>query len=122
MACEEAARTDAPKLRDFEARVAALQREVAQLKEAVDAYREVERALGVLVAVARIPPARAAEMLRDISVRTHIEFRRVAFLLTQWGHTRVLPPVLEAELERQVRAGRGRPSRGGPVGGDRHAG
>ncbi|MFI0242983.1 ANTAR domain-containing protein [Streptomyces sp. NPDC016845] len=110
------------KLRDVEARVAVLQREIAELKEAVDSHREMDRALGVLVAVAQVPPGRAWEMLRDISVHTHIELRRVAFLLTQWGYTRILPPQVEAELERQLRARRERQARGGSAGGDRRVG
>ncbi|MFI0240618.1 ANTAR domain-containing protein [Streptomyces sp. NPDC016845] len=98
-----------PELERAEARVAALEREVAQLREAVASHADVDRALGVIVATAHVPPGRAWEMLRDISQHTNIKLRHVAILITQWGHSGALPTRIRTELLRQLRRCRRRP-------------
>ncbi|WP_394427998.1 ANTAR domain-containing protein [Streptomyces sp. SGAir0957] len=96
-----------PRSRGTEAEVAELRQENEQLREAVASHADVDRALGVLVALAHVPPGRAWEMLRDISQHTNVKLRVVALLIIQWGHTGVLPARIEDELRRQVRACRG---------------
>ncbi|WP_411293597.1 ANTAR domain-containing protein [Streptomyces kunmingensis] len=49
----------------------ALEREAVQLREAVAAHAEVGQAIGIVVAAAHIPPARAWTVLRKISQRQH---------------------------------------------------
>ncbi|WP_394427999.1 ANTAR domain-containing protein [Streptomyces sp. SGAir0957] len=91
-----------------EARVAALEKEVVQLREAVVSHADVDRAIGVIVAFARIPPGRAWDVLRELSQHTNIKLRHVALLIIQWGHTGVLPAEIHAELRRRLQGCQGR--------------
>ncbi|MFI0242985.1 ANTAR domain-containing protein [Streptomyces sp. NPDC016845] len=102
---------------DADARVAELEREVAQLKEAVVSHADVDRAVGVLIAVARISPADAFDVLREVLMRLNIKLRRVALLTVRWGQSGVLPVNVRTELYRHLCArsdvfepGRGRPA------------
>ncbi|MFJ8827685.1 ANTAR domain-containing protein [Streptomyces sp. NPDC102467] len=87
---------------EVEARVAALEREVAQLRQAVDAHGDVGQAIGVIVTVAHVPPARAWEVLREVSQRTNTRVRQVAGLLTAWAYTGVLPDEVRTEFYRRL--------------------
>ncbi|MEU6394815.1 ANTAR domain-containing protein [Streptomyces sp. NPDC046939] len=91
---------------DSAARVAELEGEIAQLREAVTAHAEVDQAIGVVMALAHVPPARAWDILVAVSQHTNTRLRRVAALLVQWPHTpSVLPPALHTELVRQLGSG-----------------
>ncbi|MFJ8827701.1 ANTAR domain-containing protein [Streptomyces sp. NPDC102467] len=85
-----------------DARVGALEKEVAQLRQAVDAHGDVGQAIGVIVTVAQVPPARAWEVLREISQHTNTRLRQVADLLTEWAYTDVLADEVRTELDRQL--------------------
>ncbi|MFI0242261.1 ANTAR domain-containing protein [Streptomyces sp. NPDC016845] len=87
---------------DLDARVAALEREVAQLKEAVVSHADVDRAVGVLVGVAHLSPVCAFEVLRQVSQRTNVKLRRVAILIVRWAQSGVLPAKVRLELNRQL--------------------
>ncbi|MEU9273276.1 ANTAR domain-containing protein [Streptomyces sp. NPDC048251] len=49
-----------------------------QLRQAVDSLAVVDQAIGVLVAVHRIPPAVGFEMLREVAQHTDIKLHTVA--------------------------------------------
>ncbi|WP_394437282.1 ANTAR domain-containing protein [Streptomyces sp. SGAir0957] len=90
-------------LKEAQARVAELEKENRQLKEAVTSHADVDRAIGVLVAVGQLPPDRAWRVLREISQHTNTKLRYIALQLTHWGHTGNLPTTLRAELYQQLR-------------------
>ncbi|MFI0242214.1 ANTAR domain-containing protein [Streptomyces sp. NPDC016845] len=117
MTFDQARQPAGPELEEAQARVAELEREVAQLKEAVVSHADVDRAIGVLIGVAGISPADAFDVLREVSQRTNIKLRRVALLTVRWGQSGVLPVKVRTELYRQLCArnevfepGRGRPA------------
>ncbi|MFJ9036932.1 ANTAR domain-containing protein [Streptomyces sp. NPDC102406] len=103
-----------PRRPDAAAKVAALEEEIVQLKEAVAAHEEVGRAIGIIVAVGHLPPPEAWEVVRQISQRTNIKLRHVAVLLTQWGLNGELPAEVRSELHRQLRLRRDHSQAGPP--------
>ncbi|MER7201350.1 ANTAR domain-containing protein [Streptomyces sp. CB01635] len=62
----------------------------------------VDQAAGVLIAVGRMTPADAWDVLRETSMRTDIKLRHVAELLVEWGRSGVLCADIRTELDRQL--------------------
>ncbi|MFD3480384.1 ANTAR domain-containing protein [Streptomyces sp. NPDC058695] len=62
----------------------------------------VDQAVGVLIAVGRMTPADAWDVLRETSMRTDIKLRHVAELLVEWGRSGVLCADIRTELDRQL--------------------
>ncbi|MFG2811525.1 ANTAR domain-containing protein [Streptomyces massasporeus] len=89
--------------------VARLERENAQLRQAVDSHAKVDQAIGVLVAVHRLEPAAGFEVLREVSQHTNVRLRSVAGMVIDWALGELLPPSvgreLEAALRRRIDAG-----------------
>jgi hypothetical protein len=84
--------------------VAQLEREIAQLRQAVDSHARVDQAIGVLVAVHRVAPAAGFEVLREVSQRTNIRLLMVAESVIGWAlGEEPLPPPVEQELEATLR-------------------
>ncbi|MHC3474580.1 ANTAR domain-containing protein [Streptomyces sp. 7R007] len=83
-------------------RVFALQEEIAQLKEAVASHAVVDQAIGMVVALGRVSPDQAWEVLKDVSQHTNIKLRHVADLILVWGRDGVMPPEIRAELEEAI--------------------
>ena len=84
-------------------RIAELELQIEQLKEAVTSHAEVDQAIGVVAAVGGLSPAEAWDVLREISMRSNTKLRLVARQLVTWASSRTLDPVIRAELERQLR-------------------
>ncbi|MEU6810053.1 ANTAR domain-containing protein [Streptomyces sp. NPDC046831] len=80
-------------------RVLQLEQEVAQLKEAVTSHAVVDQAIGMMVALGRIPPDEGWAVLKEISQHTNVKLRNVAELVLLWGRTGEMPEEIEAELE-----------------------
>ncbi|WP_306319152.1 MULTISPECIES: ANTAR domain-containing protein [unclassified Streptomyces] len=95
--------------REEAARVADLEARIEQLREAVTAHAEVDQAIGVVIVVGGCSPAEAWDVLREISMRTNTKLRLVARRLIDWPRSHELDPLIRAELERQL-ARRGRPA------------
>ncbi|GAA2768870.1 ANTAR domain-containing protein [Streptomyces paradoxus] len=92
--------------------VARLERENAQLRQAVDSHATVDQAIGVLVAVHRLEPAAGFEVLREVSQHTNTRLHTVAETVLSWaaGKDRLPPPVdqeLKAAMKRRLDAGNG---------------
>ncbi|MFC9288663.1 ANTAR domain-containing protein [Streptomyces sp. NPDC057052] len=83
---------------EVEARVAALQEEVAQLRQAVASHAVVDQAIGVVVAVGRLRPEQGWEVLREVSQRTNTKLREVAEYVVQGAHCRWLPDEIHQVL------------------------
>ncbi|MEV6963293.1 ANTAR domain-containing protein [Streptomyces sp. NPDC051207] len=66
-------------------RIRQLEDKVAQLEQAVDSHAVIDQAIGVLVAVGRMTPAEAWDVLRETSMCTNIKVRHVADLVVTWG-------------------------------------
>jgi hypothetical protein len=86
-------------LGDEAGRIFELQEEVEQLKEAVASHAVVDQAIGMMVALGRVPPDEGWVVLKDVSQRTNIKLRNVAELILIWGRNGELPPQIRAELE-----------------------
>ncbi|WP_394427415.1 ANTAR domain-containing protein [Streptomyces sp. SGAir0957] len=86
------------------AHTAALEREITQLKEAVVSHADVDRAVGVLIGLARLSPAQGFDVLREVSQRTNTKLRHVALLTIQRAQGGLLPARVYTELYRQLRA------------------
>ncbi|MEU2065157.1 ANTAR domain-containing protein [Streptomyces sp. NPDC013455] len=80
-------------------RLAALQAEVEQLKEAVTSHAVVDQAIGMVVALGRVSPDQGYQVLREVSQHTNIKLRNVAELILIWGRRGDIPPDIRAELE-----------------------
>ncbi|MEU6394344.1 ANTAR domain-containing protein [Streptomyces sp. NPDC046939] len=102
MTFDEAQQPADPNPHDADARVAELEKEVVQLKEAVVSHADVDQAVGVLIGVARLSPAYAFDVLREVSQRTNIKLRQVALLTVRWAQSGVLPARVRTELHRQL--------------------
>ncbi|MEV1026054.1 ANTAR domain-containing protein [Streptomyces sp. NPDC050264] len=99
--------TAAPRLEQAEAKVAELEEEVVQLKQAVASHQDIGQAIGIVMAVARVSPADAWDVVREVSQRTNTKLRQVASLLTEWSLSGSLPTEVRTELDRQLRLRRG---------------
>ncbi|MER6348148.1 ANTAR domain-containing protein [Streptomyces sp. NPDC001595] len=80
-------------------RIAALQEEVAQLKEAVTSHAVVDQAIGMMVALGRVTPDQGWMILKEVSQHTNIKLRNVAELILIWGRHGEMPGEIRAELE-----------------------
>jgi hypothetical protein len=86
-----------------------LEQENTQLRHAIDSHAAVDQAIGVLIAVHRIPPDAGFEVLREVSQHTNIKLHTVAKALIDWALGQPLPKPLEQKLGEAVQ----RPSRKG---------
>lgn len=82
-----------------------LQDKVAQLEQAIQSHAVIDQALGVLVAVGRISPAEAWDMLRETSMCTNIKLRQVAESVVEWGRTGHLAADIREQLARRLASG-----------------
>ncbi|CAL9354116.1 ANTAR domain-containing protein [Streptomyces sp. enrichment culture] len=80
-------------------RIAELQEEVQQLKEAVTSHAVVDQAIGMMVALGRVAPDEGWSVLREVSQHTNIKLRNVAELILLWGRSGEIPAQIRAELE-----------------------
>ncbi|MER5857143.1 MULTISPECIES: ANTAR domain-containing protein [Streptomyces] len=80
-------------------RIAELQAEVDQLKEAVASHAVVDQAIGMMVAFGRVTPDQGWEVLKDVSQHTNIKLRNIAELILVWGRRGDIPPEVRAALE-----------------------
>ncbi|MEU5343954.1 MULTISPECIES: ANTAR domain-containing protein [unclassified Streptomyces] len=80
-------------------RIAELQEEIGQLKEAVTSHAVVDQAIGMMVALGRVTPDDGWTVLREVSQHTNIKLRNVAEMILAWGQRGDLPPDVRATLE-----------------------
>ncbi|MGV4988384.1 ANTAR domain-containing protein [Streptomyces sp. NPDC001709] len=80
-------------------RIAELQAEVDQLKEAVTSHAVVDQAIGMIVALGRMTPDEGWEVLKEVSQHTNIKLRNIAELILIWGRRGDIPPEVRAALE-----------------------
>ncbi|PWI12787.1 ANTAR domain-containing protein [Streptomyces sp. Act143] len=92
-----------PERLDSTDRIAALEAEVAQLRQAVAAHAVIDQALGVVVACTGVRPATAWEILREVSQGTNTKMREIAQLVVDWPHRRTLPPEIREALNTAAR-------------------
>ncbi|WP_229914531.1 ANTAR domain-containing protein [Streptomyces capitiformicae] len=93
-----------------------LQEENAQLQQAVHSHATVDQALGVLIAVHRLPPEEGWEVLRAVSQHLNIKLHLIADEVIGWAlgraRDRAILERLDAEVEKHkcaVRLGGGHP-------------
>ncbi|MBM4824055.1 ANTAR domain-containing protein [Streptomyces actuosus] len=83
-----------------EDRVARLEEENAQLRQAVDSHATVDQAIGVLIAVYRLDHAVGFEVLREVSQHINIKLHTVTeTLIARALRDEPLPPLIEQELQ-----------------------
>ncbi|MEV8319842.1 ANTAR domain-containing protein [Streptomyces sp. NPDC059900] len=82
--------------------VEGLQREIAQLREALTARPVVDQARGVLMAVGGCGPERAWEVLVDTSQRTNTKLRRVAEMVVAGAEGGQVPEPVGTQLRRSM--------------------
>ncbi|MFH8485075.1 ANTAR domain-containing protein [Streptomyces longisporoflavus] len=80
-----------------------LQDEVQQLKQAMWAHAAVDQAIGVIIAVGRLSPDAAWDVIRTVSMRTNTKVRDVAQQVIAFAITGELAPRLRREMKRQIR-------------------
>jgi AmiR/NasT family two-component response regulator len=79
-----------------------LETKVAQLERAVHSHAVIDQAIGVIVAVGRITPADAWDLLRETSMCTNTNLRHVAELAVTLGVTGNLAADIREELARRL--------------------
>lgn len=79
-----------------------LERENAQLRQAVDSHATVDQAIGVLVAVHRLTPTAGFEVLREVSQHCNVKLHSVAETVIDWALGDPLPPPVGRELDAAV--------------------
>ncbi|MER7479064.1 ANTAR domain-containing protein [Streptomyces sp. NPDC126510] len=88
-----------------------LEQENDQLRQAVASHATVDQAIGVLLAVHRIPPTAGFEVLREISQQTNIKLHSVAETVIGWALGEPLPGLvgkaLDAAVQRRSSRGHG---------------
>ncbi|MEU0009457.1 ANTAR domain-containing protein [Streptomyces sp. NPDC006314] len=80
-------------------RIAELQTQIIQLKEAMVSHAVVDQAIGMMVALGRVAPDQGWEVLKDVSQHTNIKLRHIAELILIWGRRGDIPPEIRAALE-----------------------
>ncbi|WP_371674051.1 ANTAR domain-containing protein [Streptomyces sp. NBC_00289] len=80
-----------------------LRQENAQLRQAVDSHAMVDQAIGVLIAVHRLPPAAGFEVLREVSQHTNVKLHTVAETVIDWALGQPMPDPVGQELNAAVR-------------------
>ncbi|CAM5563560.1 ANTAR domain-containing protein [Streptomyces sp. Ru62] len=80
-------------------RIAALQAEVDQLKEAMTSHAVIDQAIGMVVALGRVTPDQGWQVLKEVSQHTNIKLRNIAELILIWGRRGDIPAEIRAELE-----------------------
>ncbi|MFC9926275.1 ANTAR domain-containing protein [Streptomyces sp. NPDC127190] len=80
-------------------RIAALQTEVGQLKEAMVSHAVVDQAIGMMVALGRVTPDQGWQVLKEVSQHTNIKLRNIAEMILVWGRRGDIPAEVRAELE-----------------------
>ncbi|AVV47006.1 ANTAR domain-containing protein [Streptomyces sp. ID05-04B] len=101
-------------------RVAALEQEVEQLRQALTSHAVIDQAIGVVAAVCRLPSQESWDVLKQVSQHTNIKLREVAHLVLRWVECGRLPdeirPVMRAAVVRtRERSGAvGAPGESGP--------
>ncbi|MDG9719886.1 ANTAR domain-containing protein [Streptomyces sp. DH24] len=83
-------------------RIRQLENKVAQLEQAVDSHAVIDQAIGVLVAVGRMTPAEAWDVLRETSMCTNIKVRHVADLVVTWGESGRLAADIREQLSMRL--------------------
>ncbi|MBO1332266.1 ANTAR domain-containing protein [Streptomyces sp. VRA16 Mangrove soil] len=86
--------------------LAELEAEVARLRAALHARAVIDQAVGVILALGRMTPAEAWDVLREVSMRTDIPVQQVARMLVDHPRTGPIPQPVRGELERQLIARR----------------
>jgi AmiR/NasT family two-component response regulator len=80
-------------------RIAELQKQIDQLKEAMTSHAVVDQAIGMMVALGRVTPDQGWQVLKEVSQHTNIKLRNIAELILIWGRRGDIPPEIRAELE-----------------------
>lgn len=93
---------DPQRVADTAGKVSELADEVDQLKHAVRSHATVDQAIGVVLAVGRLSPDEAWDVIREVSMRTNTKLRDVSEEIVKWGYTGTLDGGLRVELERQL--------------------
>ncbi|WP_223865014.1 ANTAR domain-containing protein [Streptomyces sp. 5-10] len=100
---------------DLLKKIAALEEEVGQLRQAVVSHAVIDQAIGVVIARGRLLPDQGWDVLRAVSQNTNTKVRLIAEQIVQWPYSGRLPEdirqALEAALEATLarRADTGRP-------------
>ncbi|MYW63458.1 ANTAR domain-containing protein [Streptomyces sp. SID8379] len=98
-ACEPQSAPDATEASEAQA---ALETEIARLRDSMGARAGIDQAVGVILTMGRMTPAEAWDVLREVSMRTDVTVRQVARQLVEYARSGELPRPVRDELERQV--------------------
>ncbi|WP_329406387.1 ANTAR domain-containing protein [Streptomyces sp. NBC_00704] len=97
-------------------KVAALEQEVDQLRQALASRADIDQALGVVAAVCRLSPENSWDVLRQVSQHTNIKLRDVAQHVMRWVMSGRLPEEIRPAMRAAVLRTRHR-ARHGAAGG-----
>ncbi|MCH5677001.1 ANTAR domain-containing protein [Streptomyces gilvus] len=83
-------------------KIAALQEEVDQLRQALVSHAAVDQAIGVLMAAARLRSQEGWEVLQFVSQHTNIKLREIAQHVLRWAEDGELPDAVRTTLHTAV--------------------
>ncbi|MBL1082271.1 ANTAR domain-containing protein [Streptomyces actinomycinicus] len=84
---------------DLALRIDQLQREIAQLQEAVVSHAVIDQAIGVVISLGGLRPDQGFEVLRTVSQRTNTKLRDIAEQIVGWVHSERLAEDVRQALE-----------------------
>jgi AmiR/NasT family two-component response regulator len=76
-----------------------LREENRQLKEGMQSRARIDQAMGVVVALGRVTPDDAWDLLREVSMNTNTKLRTVAEAVVGWPIGRALPDDVRQALD-----------------------
>ena len=87
---------------DSEDKVAVLQEEVDQLRQALVSHAVIDQAIGVLIATTGLRPDEGWNVLRQVSQHTNIKVREIARQILWWAYSGRLPREVRPKLHAAV--------------------
>lgn len=99
-AMEQVVEAQSAQIHDLEARL-------GRMEAAVESHAVIDQATGVLIAVGKLSPDEAWDVLRETSLSTNIKLRHGAELAVAWGRTGHLAADIQGEPSRRLDPPRG---------------
>ncbi|WP_309142785.1 MULTISPECIES: ANTAR domain-containing protein [Streptomyces violaceusniger group] len=84
---------------DLLKKIAILEEEVGQLRQAVDSHAVIDQAIGVVITHGRLPPGQGWDVLRTVSQNTNTKLRLIAEEIVQWPYSGRLSENIQQALE-----------------------
>ncbi|WAP57547.1 ANTAR domain-containing protein [Streptomyces sp. S465] len=90
---------------DLLKKIASLEEEVGQLRQAVVSHAVIDQAIGVVITHGSLRPDQGWHILKTVSQHTNTKLREIAEQIVQWPHCGWLPESTRRALEAALARG-----------------